>query len=507
MLLQAILNAGDAVLGVGWLELPASYAEGLFKGAGHKYIKRVPSGTTKSGKVRYRYFYHVGHGGTVANAEHFVVGASFKGTTEGKQGHWHITGTGAGPEKDLLVIRHDETGKSTAVSRKYLRTMMLNGHADGLKAHEAKIMTDWTAAHANGASDKQKAKIRARATAAGIGATKLRNAADVATPAAKPSAAKPPAPVAKPPADLWDYQHDGDRATTSDVPHAKPTPPPISPRVAAALAGVPAQFHDNYTDRTPEDLHAVAASTRRTAEPREGVLRRSREEQARVEREADATARRFEDVAMAKHRDANDDMGPHVNDALNLHLVRQSLPDLGSILKQSPDAIYAMADKARAEARKAWSGGNTDDRTEREMRMRALALTEIGNAKHRDAGNPDAVHVRDIAARLASEAGGGGKGKVHVGITSDGNVDVATSTKAWSGGYHHATGSVTAKDGDDYTAKAVKVIAKLRAEAAAHRAAKAVETQKVVDAAAKARRERDAWKGPLSALANAIGTL
>ena len=187
MLLQAILNAGDAVLGVGWLELPASYAEGLFKGATHRYIKRVPSGTTKSGKVRYRYFYHVGHGGTVANEDHFVVGAAFKHG----DGHYHITHRG---DEGGVVIKHDETGHEQTISKSALASVIAGHHEAGLKAHKSKIMTDWTAAHENGASDKQKAKIRARATAAGIGATKLRNAADVATPAAK--AADPAAPPA-----------------------------------------------------------------------------------------------------------------------------------------------------------------------------------------------------------------------------------------------------------------------------------------------------------------------
>ena len=33
----------------------------LIKGAGHKYIKRIPVGTTKTGKVRYRYIYRADH--------------------------------------------------------------------------------------------------------------------------------------------------------------------------------------------------------------------------------------------------------------------------------------------------------------------------------------------------------------------------------------------------------------------------------------------------------------
>ncbi|HCT51313.1 MAG TPA: hypothetical protein DF712_02530, partial [Balneola sp.] len=33
----------------------------LIKAAGHKYIKRIPVGETKTGKVRYRYIYNATH--------------------------------------------------------------------------------------------------------------------------------------------------------------------------------------------------------------------------------------------------------------------------------------------------------------------------------------------------------------------------------------------------------------------------------------------------------------
>lgn len=207
---EALTEAFSLITGHGWLELPADYGEvayALCKSANHKYIKRVP----KAGGG-YRYFYKVGHGGGVHDEEHMVVGAAFK--HEG--GHWHITDTrkdtdGAGKPSwgsdglghGDLVIRHDETGETRTVKKSHLSSMLAEHHAPALAEHKAKIMADWSAAHANGASDKQKAKIRARAESAGIGSTKLKMAAESATPAKKETApAEGATSSRKPKADL-----------------------------------------------------------------------------------------------------------------------------------------------------------------------------------------------------------------------------------------------------------------------------------------------------------------
>lgn len=145
----------------GWIELPASYVEGLAKGLSHKYIKRVPTGkVTKTGKPRYRYFYHVGHGGTVANHEHFVVGASFR--HDG--GHWHITEA----DGDKLTIRHDETGEEQKLSRADLGKMLGSYHAEGIAGARAAALADLAAGRANKASPKQLERLEARAK--GVGA-------------------------------------------------------------------------------------------------------------------------------------------------------------------------------------------------------------------------------------------------------------------------------------------------------------------------------------------------
>jgi hypothetical protein len=127
-MLQPFINALVPFL-PGMVELPESYGARIFalaKGAGHRYIKRIP----KAGGG-YRYFYKVGHGGTVANADHFVEGAAFQ--HEG--GHFHITKT----DGDKVTIRHDETGESKTVTKSALREMLSAHHGEAIKAHSAKV--------------------------------------------------------------------------------------------------------------------------------------------------------------------------------------------------------------------------------------------------------------------------------------------------------------------------------------------------------------------------------
>lgn len=160
----------------GWLELPEEYAEGLAKGLSHRYVKKVPTGkVSKTGKPRYRYFYHVAHGGTVANHEHFVEGASFR--HEG--GHWHITAA----DGDKLTIRHDETGEERPVTRSALGEMMADHHGDALLAHRTKAVADLREGLKNKASVKQLKRLEARAVAAMGGDAKVATAAPQAAPA------------------------------------------------------------------------------------------------------------------------------------------------------------------------------------------------------------------------------------------------------------------------------------------------------------------------------------
>lgn len=112
----------------GMVELPEAYGARLYalaKGIGHKYIKRIP----KSGGG-YRYFYKVGHGGTVANSDHFVEGAAF----QHDGGHFHIKGV----DGDKLTIEHDETGEKKTVTKNELRGMLAKHHSSELAAHHSR---------------------------------------------------------------------------------------------------------------------------------------------------------------------------------------------------------------------------------------------------------------------------------------------------------------------------------------------------------------------------------
>lgn len=114
----------------GWAPAPLSVRLRLAKGAGHKYVKRVPYVDAK-GKRRYRYFYHVGHGLGVHHEDHMVEGAAFQ--VEG--GHYHVTSV----KGDKVTIRHDETGDVTTMSRKDLGAMLKRHHAEHLEKYGEKL--------------------------------------------------------------------------------------------------------------------------------------------------------------------------------------------------------------------------------------------------------------------------------------------------------------------------------------------------------------------------------
>lgn len=163
-LFQPIIDAIE-VHAPGWLELPRSYAislgDGLLKGLSHRYIRRVPTGkTTKTGKPRYRYYYHAAHGGTVGNEDHYVVGASFKDD----KGHWHITGR----EGDKLTLKHDETGEERAMTSGALREHLVGLHKEAIAGAQARARQDVADARASGASSKQIERLHKRAERIGV---------------------------------------------------------------------------------------------------------------------------------------------------------------------------------------------------------------------------------------------------------------------------------------------------------------------------------------------------
>ena len=81
----------------------------LIKARTHKYVRRIPVGTTNTGGTKYRYFYQgqEGHGKGIAHESELVVGASFVfGEGENKY-HAHITKV----DGNMITVKHDDGAK------------------------------------------------------------------------------------------------------------------------------------------------------------------------------------------------------------------------------------------------------------------------------------------------------------------------------------------------------------------------------------------------------------
>jgi hypothetical protein len=145
------------------LEIPAMLGDLLFpelsKGAGHKYIRRLPTGNPKK---PWRYIYNVagGKGGLGAEAE-FEVGAKFKVRHGDREGHFEIIGK---TPEGKLQIRHDESGHVDVVAPEALAAMLRNEHAAALTAHREKVRSDLAAVGQYGTA-KQRAALIAYAQA------------------------------------------------------------------------------------------------------------------------------------------------------------------------------------------------------------------------------------------------------------------------------------------------------------------------------------------------------
>jgi predicted ABC-type ATPase len=95
----------------------------LLKGAGHKYVKRTPTGKPKP---KYRYYYKVpGRKGLVASDD-IKKGAKLKMEHDGKEGHFEIKGRHKKTGK--VKLEHDESGKTIHVHENDLQRMVQAHH-------------------------------------------------------------------------------------------------------------------------------------------------------------------------------------------------------------------------------------------------------------------------------------------------------------------------------------------------------------------------------------------
>jgi SWI/SNF-related matrix-associated actin-dependent regulator of chromatin subfamily A-like protein 1 len=113
----------------------------LFKAAGHKYIKRVPTGLAKP---KYRYYYKVPGRRGLVSSDDVQRGAKFKIEHQGQLGHFEVQHHDR--RRGIVTVRHDESGKTVHVRHEDLRRMIEAHHgrrtqktvAERKRAHETK---------------------------------------------------------------------------------------------------------------------------------------------------------------------------------------------------------------------------------------------------------------------------------------------------------------------------------------------------------------------------------
>ena len=137
------------------------------KAQGHKYIKRIPVGTTASGRTRYRYIYSttstVG-GKHLLDEAHLKVGTKLMlHSKSGEEVHAHIESVNG----NKVTIRYDDgdkKGQTRIVSKKDLLKEFNEEHGVGKdlkEAHES-AKQDLKTAKESGATDKQLKRIQDR---------------------------------------------------------------------------------------------------------------------------------------------------------------------------------------------------------------------------------------------------------------------------------------------------------------------------------------------------------
>ena len=168
---------------------------GLAKGAGHKYLKKVPAGVDpRTGKPRFRYYYKVTSGqGHVAHEDDLVkVGASFMLNDGEHKGHVHVVNV----EGDHVTLRHDESGREFTLTARELKLRLHRQHARAIvdqrkKARDAR-MREFEQAKKTG-SPKQQERAKERAKAAGASVEEKKPKPPTAKPDRKPPTPREPA--------------------------------------------------------------------------------------------------------------------------------------------------------------------------------------------------------------------------------------------------------------------------------------------------------------------------
>lgn len=133
----------------------------LVKAAGHKYIRRIPTGKLKP---KYRYIYRAAAlGRYVGDKAEFHVGAKFRLADDGKGGHVEVIRR----DGDKVRVRHDETGAERTMPTEALAQALRREHGAAILAHELRLKADVAAAMRFG-TPKQRAMLEEEARRYGV---------------------------------------------------------------------------------------------------------------------------------------------------------------------------------------------------------------------------------------------------------------------------------------------------------------------------------------------------
>lgn len=98
---------------------PGWPSDDLNKGAGHKYLRRIPTGKPKP---KYTYIYRVPQTKELVADDHLVPGSKFKIEHGGQLGHFEVRAHD--PKKGIVTLRHDESGRTVHMRAKDLPRLM-----------------------------------------------------------------------------------------------------------------------------------------------------------------------------------------------------------------------------------------------------------------------------------------------------------------------------------------------------------------------------------------------
>jgi hypothetical protein len=134
-------------------------ADDLIKAIGHKYVRRIPKGTTKTGKTKYVYFYagQENRGQGIGHESELVQGASFAMGQGDQRHHAHISKV----DGDKITVKYDDgakKGTEETMTKKQFQALVHGEHATGIKQAQAKAekqLKDFQAGKEKGTKVKQ----------------------------------------------------------------------------------------------------------------------------------------------------------------------------------------------------------------------------------------------------------------------------------------------------------------------------------------------------------------